>query len=94
MTRAVFDDIVVAESDHVRMVEGIAYFPHQDVDLERLVESATTSRCFWKGKARHWHVDTGDEVVPDAAFAYEKPWPLARRLVADRVGFWRGVSIE
>ncbi len=34
-----------------------------------------------------------DDIAQDAAFTYEHPWPLARRLVEDRVAFWRGVEI-
>jgi|GEM_PF-6703104 hypothetical protein len=30
----------------------------------------------------------------EAAFVDEHPWPLARRLVTDRVAFWRGVEIQ
>ncbi len=29
----------------------------------------------------------------DAAFTYERPWPLARRLVTNRVAFWREVEV-
>lgn len=93
MTRAVFDDVVVAESDDVRVVEGITYFPADSVDHEALVDSPTTSRCFWKGKASYWHVQGRSDVAPNAAFAYEHPWPLARRLVGGRIAFWHGVRI-
>lgn len=94
MTRAVLNGRVIAESDDVKVVEGITYFPLADVAAGALVESPTTSRCFWKGKARYWHVaDAKGDLELDAAFAYEQPWPLARRLVTDRVGFWRGVGI-
>ena len=93
MTKAVRDGVVLAESDDVRVVEGMTYFPLGDIVMENLVESSTTSRCFWKGKARYWHVDAGDELLVDAAFAYPNPWPLARRLVTGRVAFWRGVEI-
>ena len=93
MVRALFGNVVVAESDDVRVVEGVTYFPSADVDMERLTSSPTSSRCFWKGKAEYWHVD-GDDLEMDAAFAYPAPWPLARRLVTDRIGFWRGVRIE
>jgi uncharacterized protein (DUF427 family) len=93
MTRAVFDGVVVAESDDVRRVEGMTYFPGDTVDSDRLVDSPTTSRCFWKGKARYWHVRGDEEVAPDAAFAYPRPWPLARPLVTDRIAFWHGVEI-
>lgn len=92
--RAIFNGVVVAESDDVRVVEGIAYFPIDSITDGVLVESPTTSRCPWKGKASYFHVDIGDDTVLDAAFGYEKPWPLAKRLVDGRVGFWRGVIIE
>jgi uncharacterized protein (DUF427 family) len=94
MTRALYDGVVVAESDDVKVVEGISYFPLDSVRPGVLGESPTTSRCFWKGKANYYHVDHGDDTALDAAFQYKKPWPLARSLVADRVGFWRGVTIE
>jgi len=93
MTRAVFDGVVVAESDDVRVVEGMTYFPLGSVDMDRLVASPTSSRCFWKGKASYWHVQGDTEITPNAAFAYEHPWPLARRLVNGRIAFWQGVRI-
>ena len=91
--RAAFDGVVVAESDDVRTVEGMIYFPAHAVDTDRLVESETVSHCFWKGKARYWHVQGEDDLALDAAFAYPKPWPLARRLVSDRIAFWREVEV-
>ncbi len=94
MTRAIFDGVVIADSDDVRVVEGITYFPRSSVNADALEESATTSQCFWKGKANYWHVIGKTETGTDAAFAYRRPWPLARRLVTDRVAFWRGVEIE
>jgi len=92
--RAVFDGVIVAESEDVRVVEGITYFPRDSVVEGVLVDSPTTSRCAWKGKASYFHVDVGDDTVLDAAFEYAKPWPMAKRLVDDRIGFWRGVVIE
>lgn len=93
VVRAEFDGVVIAESDDVRVVEGMVYFPIDDVVSKLLVPSPTTSRCFWKGKASYWHVSGDTDIAPDAAFAYEHPWPLARRLVAGRIAFWRGVRI-
>ena len=93
MTRAIFDGVVIAESDDVRMVEGMMYFPIESVAMGDLEKSPTTSWCFWKGKATYWHVQGRSDIAPDAAFAYEHPWPLARRLVGERIAFWQGVSI-
>lgn len=93
MARAIFDGVVVAQSDDVRVVEGMTYFPTDSVTEGALLDSHTTSRCFWKGKASYWHVSGESELALDAAFSYEQPWPLARRLITDRIAFWREVEI-
>ncbi len=93
MARAVFDGVVIADSQDVRVVEGRTYFPRSSVSDDVLVASPTTSQCFWKGKARYWHVVGETETAMDAAFTYERPWPLARRLVTNRVAFWREVEV-
>lgn len=93
MARAVFDGMVIAESDDVKVVEGMTYFPVDSVTDGALVESPTRSQCFWKGKAHYWHVQGTDDLALDAAFAYPLPWRLARRLVTDRVPFWREVQV-
>jgi uncharacterized protein (DUF427 family) len=51
MARAVFDGVVIADSEDVRVVEGMTYFPRSSVADDMLVDSPTTSRCPWKGKA-------------------------------------------
>ncbi len=94
MTKAIFDGVVIAESDDVKRVEGITYFPVSSVDLSKLIESPTTSQCFWKGKASYFSVKGDSDVAANAAFQYKKPWPLARKLVGDRIGFWREVTID
>jgi uncharacterized protein (DUF427 family) len=93
MTKAIFDGVVIAESDDVKRVEGMSYFPITDVDTDQLLDSPTTSRCFWKGKASYFHVQGNDDVAQNGAFTYRKPWPLAKKLVTDRVAFWQGVEI-
>jgi uncharacterized protein (DUF427 family) len=94
MVRATYGGAVIAESDDVKVVEGMTYFPADSVNMDFLSESPTSSRCFWKGKAQYWHVEAGNDLALDAAFAYPKPWPLARSLVTDRIAFWREVDIE
>jgi len=84
---------VIAESDDVRVVEGMTYFPIDSVSRDHLVDSPTTSRCFWKGKANYYHVQGSDDVAANGAFEYRNPWPLARKLVEGRIAFWQGVQI-
>ena len=93
MARAIFDGVVLAESDDVKVVEGMTYFPVDSVKMEQLIDSPVSSRCFWKGKATYWHVSGESDIAENAAFTYERPWPLARRLVSDRIAFWRGVEV-
>jgi uncharacterized protein (DUF427 family) len=93
MTKAIFDGVVIAESDDVKRVEGMSYFPIADVDADHLLDSPTTSRCFWKGKASYFHVQGNDDIAQNGAFIYRKPWPLAKGLVTDRIAFWQGVEI-
>ena len=93
MAQAVFDGVVIAQSDDVKVVEGMTYFPRSSVAADVLIECPTTSQCFWKGKASYFHVVGATETATDAAFVYKRPWPLARRLVTDRVAFWRDVDV-
>jgi len=93
MARAVFDGVVIAESDDVARVEGMTYFPIVEVDTDRLIESPTTSRCFWKGRANYFHVQGLRHVAPDGAFTYRRPWLPAKPLVTDRIAFWHDVEV-
>lgn len=93
MAKATFDGLVIAESDDVKNVEGIVYFPLDSVDWSLLTETPTRSHCFWKGRASYFTVHGADDLAIDAAFQYKRPWPLARRLVTDRIGFWREVEV-
>jgi len=94
MATAKLDGVVLAESDDIKRVEGMTYFPVESVKDGVLLDSDTTSRCFWKGKATYFHVQGPGHVATDAAFTYPKPWPLARGMVSDRVAFWREVEVQ
>ena len=93
MARAIFDGVVIAESDDVHIVEGMTYFPIESVREGALVESPVTSRCFWKGKASSSLVEGKSETALDSQVVYENPWPLARKQVAGRIAFWRDVDV-
>ncbi len=90
--RATWNGITLAEGDTVT-VEGNHYFSNDDINWDLLEKSPSTSRCYWKGKASYFHVVTDDDVNADAAFTYEKPWPLARKITG-RTAFWRGVEVS
>jgi len=91
--RAVWNGVVVAESDATVVVEGNHYFPRESVRAEFLTDTPTRSVCPWKGVARYQTVTVDGVCAPDAAWYYPKPWPLARR-IRGRVAFWQGVAVE
>ena len=93
MTRAMWNGQVIAESDDVVVIDGYTYFPRDSVDPTVLTDSATTSRCIWKGKASYYTVTVDDAENRDAAWFYPRP-SRAARSVQDRVAFWRGVKVE
>ena len=84
---------LVATSTDVVAVEGNAYFPPSSVPEGVLHPSSTTSVCLWKGVATYYDVHVGGQVVPDGAFTYRHPTPLARR-IKGRVAFWQGIETD
>jgi uncharacterized protein (DUF427 family) len=91
--RAVCNGVVIAESSDSVVVEGNHYFPSESVRTGHLTASSTRTLCPWKGLARYWTVTVGTVRLPDAAWSYARPTPLARR-VKGRIAFWQGVVVE
>lgn len=51
------------------------YIPPEDVRMDLLVPSDTTTACPYKGRARYWSARIGDRSYPDIVWSYEKPIP-------------------
>lgn len=93
MPRAIWNGVVIAESDATRVVEGDHYFPPESVKREYLAESQTTSICPWKGRATYHHIEVDGDVLTDGAFSYTDPSAAAAE-IRGFVAFWKGVKIE
>lgn len=93
MARALWKDVVLAESDACKMVEGNHYFPPAAVKREHLRPSETHTICSWKGTASYYDLVVGDQVNRDAAWYYPDPKAAAAE-IKDYVAFWRGVTVE
>lgn len=91
--RAIWDGVVIAESDDTIVVDGYRYFPAASVNGEHLAPSAHHSVCGWKGQASYFDVTAGGEPNRNAAWYYPDPKPAAD-MVEGHVGFWHGVLIE
>jgi len=93
MPRAIWNGVVLAESDHCEVVEGNCYFPPSAVKREHLRDSPTHMHCPWKGDASYYHVVAGGKTNEDAAWYYPAPKDAAAN-IKNHVAFWRGVTVE
>jgi uncharacterized protein (DUF427 family) len=92
MTKATWNGATVAESDKTIVVEGNHYFPFESVHKEFLRESATTSRCPWKGMANYYSIIVGGKTNEDAAWFYSEPSEAAAN-IKGHLAFWKGVQV-
>ena len=90
--KAVWNDVVIAESDDTVVVEGNHYFPLDSVDESLLKDSSKTTFCPWKGTASYYTLSVDGAENADAAWYYAEPNDAARQ-IAGRVAFWRGVQV-
>lgn len=93
MAKAIWNDVVVAESDDIVELEGNAYFPRESLAEGYFEESSHRSICPWKGMAKYLDVVVDGKRNENAAWYYPKPSLLARK-IKDRVAFWHGVRVE
>jgi uncharacterized protein (DUF427 family) len=93
MPKAVWQGVVIAQSDHTEVVEGNHYFPPESVYRSLLRDSSTHTTCGWKGIASYHDIVVGDAVNKDAAWYYPEPKDAARQ-IAGFIAFWKGVKID
>jgi uncharacterized protein (DUF427 family) len=93
MPKAIWNGVVLAESDECELVEGNCYFPAASVERRYLRDSATHTTCPWKGEASYYDVEVNGSINKDAAWYYPAPKDAARQ-IAGRIAFWKGVHVE
>jgi uncharacterized protein (DUF427 family) len=92
MPKAIWNGVVIAESDRTVQVEGNHYFPPESARREYLAPSRTHTRCPWKGLASYYDIVVDGKTNRDGAWYYPDPSPAAAE-IKDHVAFWRGVRI-
>lgn len=93
MTRAIWNGVVLAESDHTVMVEGNHYFPPQTVNREYFRPSDRHTTCPWKGLCSYYDIVADDATISNAAWYYPEPKSAASN-IKDHVAFYGMVTIE
>lgn len=92
MVKAIWNNIVIAESDETIIVEGNHYFPMESVHQDFLRPSEQHSTCFWKGVASYYDIVAGGKSNPAAAWYYPEPSKLAQH-IKGYIAFWKGVQV-
>jgi uncharacterized protein (DUF427 family) len=93
MAKAVWNGVVLAESNQTVVVEGNHYFPQESVKAEYLRPSDTHTICPWKETASYHTIEVNGQSNPDAAWYYPEPRAAAIQ-IKDRIAFWKGVRVE
>ena len=93
MPKAIWNDVVLAESDRCEIVDGNQYFPADSLNMEYFKLSNTHTTCGWKGVASYYSVEVKGETNQDAAWYYPEPKDAAKQ-IKGHVAFWRGVKVQ
>lgn len=93
MAKAIWNGVVIAESDNYEMVEGNYYFPENSIKQEYFKPSNTHTTCSWKGVASYYTIVVNGEENKDAAWYYPNPKDKAKN-IKNYIAFWRGVKVE
>jgi uncharacterized protein (DUF427 family) len=77
--RVTFIGEVIADSrEAVRMDEGsyaaVYYLPRKDVKMDRLVRTAHSTYCPFKGHASYYTLSFGGRTAENAVWSYETPY--------------------
>jgi uncharacterized protein (DUF427 family) len=91
--KAIWNDVVIAESDRCEVVDGNQYFPIDAIKSEYFKPSNNHTTCGWKGVASYYTLDVNGKTNPDAAWYYPEAKEAAKN-IRGYVAFWKGVQIQ
>ena len=90
--KAIWNNVVIAESENTVVVENNHYFPTESIKKEYFKTSETHTNCPWKGVASYFTLEVDGKQNSDAAWYYPEVSELAKG-IEGRVAFWKGVSV-
>jgi uncharacterized protein (DUF427 family) len=91
--KAIWNDIIITESEETIHIEGNHYFPPDSIKKEYFHKSNNTSRCIWKGKANYLSVTVNGKTNQDCVWFFPKPSFLAKKITG-HIAFWNGVKVH
>jgi len=91
--KALWNGVVIADSNKTVKIEGNDYFPPESVRSEYFVNSDTHSTCPWKGLASYKSLNVKGSVNKDSVWFYPEPKDAAEQ-IRGYFAFWKGVEIR
>ena len=91
MVKAVWNGVVIADSDDTVVVDGNHYFPEASVKREYIAFSNHRTSGP-NGQARYHSLLVNGELNPDAAWTYPEPSEAVAQ-IKGRLAFWKGVRV-
>lgn len=92
LVKAIWNGVVIAESDATIIVEGNHYFPPESVDLAYLRPIDHHTMCFWKGTASYYDVEIDGQTNQRAAWYYPASNDAASQ-IKGYIAFWKGIRV-
>lgn len=85
--RIVLGGVTIADTRQSKfLIETVGpiryYIPDQDVRMELLEPTETTTRCPYKGAASYWSASIGERVFKDIVWSYREPLPACLPIAA------------
>ncbi|HYL12218.1 MAG TPA: DUF427 domain-containing protein [Terriglobales bacterium] len=93
MAKAIWENVVLAESDLTIEVEGNQYFPPEAIRKEHFKPSQQHTVCPWKGTASYYDVEVDGKRNAGAAWYYSEPKPAVPQ-IKNYAAFRKGVKVE
>ena len=90
--KAIWENVILAESNATIVVEGNHYFPPDSINKNYFKDSNTQSSCPWKGLASYYNIVVDGKVNQDAAWYYPDPKSAAGN-IKNYVAFWKVVEV-
>ncbi|MGF1574377.1 MAG: DUF427 domain-containing protein [Cyanophyceae cyanobacterium] len=94
MPQAIYNGIVLAESDQCESVEGNYYFPPASINQEFFKPSTTHTTCPWKGVASYYTIEIEGKTFKDEAWYYPEPKDAAKNIKGYVAFYKRNVKVE
>lgn len=91
--KAIWNGVIIADSNKTIIVEGNHYFPPDSVHFEYFVDSQTHTTCPWKGVASYKSLQVNGAKNKDAVWYYPEPKDAAKQ-IKGYFAFWNGVEIR